>query len=172
MKTVKNNMDLRGLLIIFISTLILISLGQKADGQEKPPRPIKIEIRPQGDLKFGAFVTSTGGSVTVYAGGGIDQSGGIILLNLASYPYSPASFSIEGNIGTVVHLDTDHLTGTISDGFSSMSLSYFDCVPGKDFIITSSPMIIYIGFKLNVGSSLVNLPGTYGGTFPVTVIQE
>jgi hypothetical protein len=167
------------LLIILFCTLILMLFHQNSIGQEKPPRPIKVTVKPSSGLLFGAFTHTSSGTLTVLPGGGRVASTNVYPMNLG-YMYGPAIFLVEGIKGTVISI-TDNsttnftLTGS-NGGFLTLNLgppqTNTDC--GTPFILNAeSPltMEVRLGGTLTIGAS-GNPPGNYSGTFTVTFNQE
>lgn len=151
--------------------LVLVSISIKSYSQEKPPKPIALSIYNLVELKFGAFVVTSSGSVTVTALGG-RFGDGVVFLSAGRFPYSAASFNVDGIPGTVVHIIQGSCTGTISSGGNSMNMAFYDANPSKDFILVNPPMRVDIGVTLYVGNTLANPPGSYSGLFTVTMAQE
>jgi hypothetical protein len=149
-------------------SFLLISLETLA--QELPPRPIVVTVTQ--DLGFGAFYHgAAGGTVTVNPDGSRSASGDVVLLALG-YTFSPATYRIVGNPGTVVSLlnGPDVLLSGSNGG--SLSLHIGDSDPASPLVLTPGLNILNVGGILTVGNTLANPPGSYTGTFDITFVQE
>ena len=161
----------------FITLMMIINvmlMSSNVFGQEPPPRPIVVTATTQG-ISFGSFSQGpAGGTVTIAGNGSRTSSGDIILLTFTPL-HSAALFEVVGNPGTVVSLlpgSTAVLTG--SNG-GSMLLTVGFTNPASPFIITTVPpaaTLLYVGGTLTVGAPGSNPPGSYSGTFNITLIQE
>jgi hypothetical protein len=158
--------------VVFIA--ILIGSVQFLYAQEPPPRPVEVTVTGQG-LNFGAFSHSgSGGTVTVTAGGIRSGSAGIYLINLG-YSYTPALLYLVADPGTVVSIlngSNETLTGS---GGGTLTLEVGDSDPSGSFVINTIPPAhteLRIGGILTVGDSASNPPGTYTGSFDITLVQE
>ncbi|CAL1518723.1 DUF4402 domain-containing protein [Chitinophaga sp. MM2321] len=152
---------------------LLANVAAKA--QEPPPRPIVIYVNPTQGLIFGAFFQGmSGGTVIIYPDGSRAVSGSIVAANLG-YPFSPATFEVETNPGTLISImNGPDVTLTGSSG-GSLTLHIGAASTGSSFITTAIPPsrnIVRIGGTLTVGSPLANPSGSYSGSFNVTFIQE
>ena len=159
---------------IYISVALLFcSLAVTA--QPPPPRPIAVYANPAQGMIFGAFFQgASGGTVILNPDGSRSSTGSLILANLG-YPYSPALFSIDANVGTVISImNGPNVTLTGSNG-GSITLHLGTSSPGSPFtttIVSPSQTQVWIGGTLTVGSPLANPSGSYSGTFSVTFIQQ
>ena len=157
--------------VLLISFFVIPSI---LFAQEPPPRPITVTPTAQG-LSFGSFSQGpAGGTVTISGTGTRTSSGDIILLNLTPL-YTTALFDVVGNPGTMVSLlsgSTAILTG--SNG-GSMLLTVGETNPVSPYVINTIPplsTLMYVGGILTVGTPGSNPPGSYSGTFNITLIQE
>jgi hypothetical protein len=160
---------------VFLALLLifLISFGV-VKGQEPPPRPIRIDATAQV-LSFGAFYEgAAGGSVIIDASGSRSATGDVVLLGLG-YPFSPALFEVHAHPGTVISILNGPdavLTGTPS---GSMTLHIGNSLPASPFVSTvhfNVAIPLYIGGTLTVASPAANPPGSYTGTFEITLVRE
>ena len=124
---------------------------------------------------FGAFFQGpSGGTVILNPDGSRSSTGSLILANLG-YPYSPALFTIDANVGTVISImNGPNVTLTGSNG-GSITLHLGASSPGSPFtttIVSPSQTQVWIGGTLTVGNPLANPSGSYSGTFSVTFIQQ
>ena len=163
----------KALFLTAIIAGILMFIGMISQAQEMPPRPVGIYYTQS--LSFGAFSLGiSGGSVTVYPSGIRSSTGGVVLLNLG-YPFFPAIFNIEGNLGTVIHpLLGPDVTLTGSSG-GSLTLHLETTDPGDPIIISVSPpgqISVKVGGTIYVGNQAANPPGFYSGFFSIMFIQE
>jgi hypothetical protein len=161
--------------IIFIVLLVFVYLiSPELKGQEPPPRPIRINATAQG-LSFGAFYHgASGGTVIISPAGARSSTGDVVLLSLG-IPFSAALFQVHAHRGTVVSIlngpDTI-LSGTPS---GTMTLHIGSSNPSSPFVSTVNFNVIiplYIGGTLTVGNSAANPPGSYTGSFDVTIVRE
>jgi hypothetical protein len=163
------------LLLIFCSILVLMTIYQRAVGQERPPRPLLLVVTAE-ELRFGAFVVVTGGTINIDPGGGRSVGIGLIGVNLG-YVYGPATFRVKGNAGTLVTIQDIPPTFLYNGGFK-LGLSFNTPIStvsslGSPFILQNSGWIdLKIGGTLTVGNSASNPPGPYIGTFNLTLIQQ
>src|ERR1700678_622058 len=114
--------------------LFLFSLS--ATAQPPPPRPIAVYANPAQGMIFGAFFQgASGGTVILNPDGSRSSTGSLILANLG-YPYSPALFSIDANVGTVISImNGPNVTLTGSNG-GSITLHLGTSSPGSPFTTT------------------------------------
>lgn len=171
----------RGLLVILFSLFFLLNWNHRVDGQEKPPRPIQVNVKTAGDLHFGAFCHGpSGGTLTMLYGGSRVAGGDVIPLNLG-YTYGPAIFEISGIKGTIISITDNSATPFTLSGSNGGSLTLHMGTPssntdsGTPFILNAEypfKMEIRVGGILSVGNSAANPPGSYSGTFSVTFNQE
>lgn len=159
---------------IYIS-VVLLFCSLVATAQPPPPRPIAVYANPAQGMIFGAFFQgASGGTVILNPDGSRSSTGSLILANLG-YPYSPALFSIDANVGTVISImNGPNVTLTGSNG-GSITLHLGTSSPGSPFtttIVSPSQTQVWIGGTLTVGSPLANPSGSYSGTFSVTFIQQ
>jgi hypothetical protein len=161
--------------IIFIVLLVLMyPLSPVLKAQEPPPRPIRINATAQG-LSFGAFYHgASGGTVVITPAGARSSTGDVVLLSLG-IPFSAALFQVHAHRGTVISIlngpDTI-LSGTPS---GTMTLHIGSSNPSSPFVSTVNFNVaipLYIGGILTVGNSAANPPGSYTGTFDVTIVRE
>jgi hypothetical protein len=160
-------------LFLYVSTLLGCSFYVNA--QPPPPRPITIFVNPAQGLIFGAFFQgASGGTVIVYPDGSRAVTGSLVLANLG-YPYSPAIFEVDANVGTAVSImNGPDVTLTGSNG-GSVSLHIGTASTGSSFVTTAvspSRTQVRIGGTLTAGNPLANPSGNYSGTFSVTFIQQ
>lgn len=161
--------------IIFIFQVVLMySLSLELKAQEPPPRPIRIIATAQG-LSFGAFYHgAAGGTIIINPAGARSSTGDVVLLGLG-YPFSAALFQVRASPGTVIAIlnSPDVLIFGIPSG--SMNLHIGSSNPTSPFVSTvpyTIPIPLYIGGTLTVGNSAANPPGSYTGTFDITIVRE
>jgi len=161
--------------LAFLSlAFLLLVAGSEIKAQEPPPRPIRIFATPQV-LSFGAFYHgATGGTVIVDPGGIRTFTGDVILLGLGFIP-SAAMFEIHAHRGTVVSILNvpNVLLNGVPSG--SMTLHIGPTNPASPLVSNVNfnvPIPLYVGGTLTVGNSAANPPGTYSGTFEITIVRE
>jgi len=162
---------LKRLLMPFCLFVCSMVLYISANAQEEPPKPIKVTVSTFQNLNFGTFCygNGSGTSVIIYPEGSRSSTGNIILI---SSSFSAALYNVEaipGTLITIVNGPDAILTG--SNG-GTMTLRIGNSYPQSPFIATGANTSVTIGGTLIVGTSGANPPGTYGGTFSVTFIQE
>ncbi len=124
---------------------------------------------------FGAFSHgASGGTVTVTPGSLRSATGDIVLLSLG-FSFSPALYRLVGDPGTVVSvLNGDDATLTRTGG-GTLSLEIGESDPFGSFVITTTPPAyteLRVGGILTVSTPTNNPPGSYSGTFDITLVQE
>lgn len=151
--------------------LCLLLFSVQTKGQEKPPRPILVEVSTAQHLQFGSFIQNgLSGTVTVSPEGMRTATGSIILPNIHSI-VSPALFIVDAEPGTLITILNGN-NSVISNGGYNMELSIGDASTQSPFVTRSQQTFVYIGGTLTVGPLSANPAGTYSGTFQVTFIQE
>lgn len=169
----KRNIILLKWLIVIMLYLLPAGMSDLA-AQEPPPRPVRITNTAQ-TLRFGAFYTgAAGGTLTVDPSGARSSTGSVVLLNMG-YTYSSAMFEVRAHRGTVLSIlkGPDVLLSGIPAG--SMSLHIGNTSPNSPFVSNvnfSVPIPLYVGGTLTVGPPASNPPGTYNGTFNITLVKE
>lgn len=152
--------------------LLLASIEVKA--QEPPPRPIRIYPTAQ-TLSFGAFYHGTlGGSVIIDPSGARSSTGDVVLLGL-SYPYSAAMFEVHAHAGTIIAILNGPDVPLTGSPAGSMNLHIGSSNPSSPFVSNvhfNVAIPLYIGGTLTVGNSIANPPGSYTGTFEITIVRE
>jgi hypothetical protein len=158
------------LYITLLGLLLVLVAGLPAAAQEKPPRPV--QVYPIQNLSFGAFFQGmSGGSVIVFPDGSRSTTGDLIPASMG-YLHCPAIFEVDAEPGTIINiLNGPDAVLTGSSG-GSMILEIGDSEPQSPMIATSLRTQIRIGGTLRVGSSMANPPGSYSGSFMITLIQE
>jgi hypothetical protein len=156
-------------------SIALLVFFRTATAQPPPPRPISVYANPAQGLIFGAFFQGpSGGTVILNPDGSRASTGSVILANLG-YPYSPALFEINANVGTVVSImNGPDVTLTGSNG-GSITLHLGAASTGPSFtttIASPSQTPVWIGGTLTIGNAFANPSGSYSGTFSVTFIQQ
>jgi len=161
---------------LFLLPLVIFMLSESSGlkAQEPPPRPIRIIATAQG-LSFGTFYHGAlGGKITINPSGARTSTGDIVLLSVGP-AYSAALFEVHAHPGTVIQvvngLDAI-LTGTPA---GTMTLHLGDSNPASPFVSNvhfNVAIPLYIGGILTVGNAAANPPGSYTGTFEVTIVRE
>jgi hypothetical protein len=162
-----------GRFILMTSGIILLfAVSPEIKAQEDPPRPPSITIAQ--DLSFGAFYHgAVGGTVSVSPAGSRTSTGDIVLVGLG-YLFSPARYNVYSNAGTVISI----LNGPdvpLTWSSYSMNLHIGTSLPVSPFVNPnpySVPTELTVGATLTVGNALANPPGTYTGTFNITLVIE
>ena len=166
--------DLWFRIIFIIPVLLMYTSSLELKAQEPPPRPIRITATAQG-LSFGAFYHgASGGTVVITPAGARSSTGDVVLLSLG-FPFSAALFQVRANRGTVISIlnGPDAVLSGIPSG--TMTLHIGSSNPSSPFVSNVNynvPILLYIGGTLTVGNSASNPPGSYTGTFDVTIVRE
>jgi hypothetical protein len=161
-------------IIFIIPVVLMFSVSPELKAQEPPPRPIRIDVTAQG-LSFGAFYHgAVGGTVVILPSGSRSATGDVVLLGLG-YPFSAALFQVHANPGTVISIlnGPDAVLTGIPSG--TMTLHIGSSNPSSPFVSNVNFNIgipLYIGGTLTVGNSAANPPGSYTGTFDITLVRE
>jgi hypothetical protein len=161
-------------IITAVIILFLSLLSQYVSAQPHPPRPVKINPTSQM-LSFGAFYQgAAGGSITITPSGTRSASGSVVLLNLG-YIYSSALFEVHALPGTVISILNGPDAVLSRAGGGTMTLHIGSSSPASPFVATLNFNVaiqLYIGGTLTVGPPAANPPGSYTGTFNITLVQE
>jgi len=166
---------LKALQAVILIIIINVFAGSTLNAQEPPPRPIRINPTAQ-ILSFGAFYHGAlGGTVSIEPSGDRTSTGDIVLLGMG-YAYSPAMFEVNAHPGTVISiLNGPPVTLTGSNG-GSLQLSLGSTIPGPQFVSNVKFNIaipLYVGGIITVvGGPIANPPGTYNGSFYITLVRE
>lgn len=158
----------RFILLAGIATLALLAAGARpAFAQKQTDQAVLTKAR---DLHFGSFVASTGGTITITPAGLRSRTGGVVLLN------SPQAGQAIFNVGRTANGTNKNgaiislpLNGTVRlfSGANSMAVNSFVSSPSGTIVIPAGGTTLPVGATLTVAPS--QAPGTYTGTFPVTV---
>ena len=167
-----NNCSYRRLIFILFAVFLFSGVFNYVKAQEEPPRPPSITLVT--DLSFGAFYSATGGTVTV------DQYDTRTSFNTTLFSfnsYSAAHFNIYANAGTIINiLSIPDFELTWSGYLMTVHIDMLNNTdPALPFVKTdqySIPAELTIGATLSVGNPSANPPGTYSGTFNVTLVVE
>lgn len=158
-------------LVIFT---FLTSVIPVLNAQEPPPRPIRITPTAQ-ILSFGAFYHGmSGGTVTVFPDNSRLATGDVVLLNLG-YAVTAARFEVHAHPGTVIAILNGPPTSLIGTPSGSMLLTVGSSYPASPFVSNvhfNVPIYLDVGGILNVGNTAANPPGSYTGTFNITLVRE
>ena len=127
-----------------------------------------LTVLKRGDLDFGKLAVTTGGTAVIDpVGGGRTATGGVIP---AGSTFHPATFTGTGNHNSVVNirLPSKPTTVTRTGGAETMTVSNWK-LDGKNNrkVPPSQTFDFAVGATLTVGAN--QAPGTYVGTFDVTV---
>lgn len=157
------------LILILFTGFFFFSICTDIKAQEDPPRPPSITLVT--DLSFGAFYSPTGGSVT------IDQYDMRSSVNVTLFSFgssSAAHFNIYANSGTIINI-LNIPDFQLTWGGYNMTVSVGATDPLLPFINTNPYSLateLTIGATLTVGTPAANPPGTYTGTFNITLVVE
>jgi hypothetical protein len=162
--------------LFFASMLVtfILPLSMELKAQEPPPRPIR--ILPTGQvLRFGVFYHGvSGGTITISPSSVRTSTGDVVLLSLG-VPYSAALFEVHAHPGTVISIVNGLDATLVGTPSGTMSLHIGSSNPASPFVSTvhfNVAIPLYIGGILTVGNSAANPPGSYTGTFDITIVRE
>jgi len=158
---------LTGIVIIYF-----FAGSSELKAQEDPPRPPSISVT--SDLSFGAFYHgAAGGTVTITPAGSRTSTGDVVLLGMG-YLFTPSRYNVYSNAGTVISILNGPDVQLTWSGYS-MNLHIGISNPASPFVNSnpySVPTELTVGATLSVGNSMANPPGTYNGTFNITLVIE
>lgn len=158
-----------------IAAMILLCIAVPLQAQEPPPRPVIVTANPSQPLAFGAFSPgASGGTVTVLPGGTRSAGGSVVLLSLG-YIYTPAMFYVRANPGTVLSVLVPPPAILTGSGGGTLSLQINGSLPASPFVTTlpwPQQTTLLVGGTLTIGNIATNPPGTYTGTYSITLIRE
>lgn len=159
---------------ILISFLLIFSVSPILHAQEMPPRPIRIDATPQ-ILSFGAFYQgAAGGTVIIDPAGSRSSTGDVVLLGLG-ITFTAALFEVHAHPGTVIGILNGPPVSLAGTPSGSMLLQIGSSNPPTPFVSNvqfNVAIPLYIGGTLTVGSPAANPPGSYTGTFYITLVRE
>jgi len=173
MKILKIHIFLSKWLVVSLLYLLFAGMRNLA-AQEPPPRPVRITPTAQ-ILSFGAFYTGAGGgTVIIDPSGARSSTGNVVLLGLG-YTYTSAMFEIHAQRGTVISIlkGPDVLLSGIPAG--SLSLHIGNTIPNSPLVsnvVYNIAIPLYVGGTLTVGPPASNPPGSYSGSFNITIVKE
>lgn len=126
-----------------------------------------LTLTASGNLEFGQIASNTGGTLIVNANSTVSQSGGLV----STGTRAPASFSVTGspNAVVLVTVPVGAATLTRSGGTETMTLDGFNTNPNGAFQLDAAAGrgAFAVGGTLHVAANQV--PGTYSGTFNLSV---
>lgn len=126
-------------------------------------------IANTGGLSFGSFVASTGGAIAVTTGGGRSKTGSVILLAQGGGS-TAAQFTVSGTAAAIyaITLPADGTIALMDDSGHSMALNGFVSYPSATGTLSGGgTQMLSVGATLTVNNA--QAPGSYSGSFPVTV---
>lgn len=168
-------MILKRKLAAVTALLVLCAVSGVVMAQEPPPRPVIITFNSSQPLAFGAFSPgAAGGTVTVDPDGTRSSSGDIVLLSLG-FAYTPAMFYVEANQGTVLSVLVSPPVTLTGSGGGTLTLQVAGSLPTSPFVTTlpwPEKTTVLVGGILTIGSIAANPPGSYTGSFSITLVQE
>jgi hypothetical protein len=162
--------------ILLLAVIIFFTANcEDVFAQQPPPRPISVYVNPAQGLIFGAFYQgNSGGTVTIFPDGSRSTTGDIIQANLG-YPFSPAIFEVDANLGTIITIMNGQdikLTGT-NGGSMNLHVGASSIVsPFISKVASPGRTQLRIGGTLTVGSPLANPAGSYNGNFSIIFMQQ
>lgn len=159
--------------ILLISGCLWIFAGPSpVSAQEKPPKPIDVQVSTLQNLNFGIFCfgDGTGSTVTISPDGARTGTGSVILMSSSNY--SPALYEVEALPGTIITLLNGPDTELTSGNGGKMILHVGTSLPENPFIATMGRTSVFIGGTLIVGDAMTSPAGSYSGSFSITFIQQ
>ncbi|MDY0101780.1 MAG: DUF4402 domain-containing protein [Lentimicrobium sp.] len=168
-KTINHFQIIRNFSLLLLLHGFLLSLS----AQEEPPRPMKVSTYQH--LSFGAFINaSSGGTVTIDAGGSRSVTGDIIPV-FQGMQYHPAIFEVEANPGVIISLMSGASAVLSGSNGGTLLLNVGNSLPVSPFVNTTQPPFrtqVMVGGTITVGSMLASPAGNYTGEFFITFIQQ
>ncbi|MEZ5019255.1 MAG: DUF4402 domain-containing protein [Bacteroidales bacterium] len=162
-------------LMSLLSVLLFICVTATVNAQEPPPRPVIITANASQPLAFGAFSPGiSGGTVTVTPSATRSSTGSVVLLSMG-YTYTPAMFYVRANRGTVLSLLGNPPVTLTGSGGGTITLQISGSQPASPFVTTlpwPQQTTLLVGGILTVGNIASNPPGTYSGSFTITLVRE
>lgn len=160
--------------LLFSLLVFMLVFSIQAKAQEKPPRPVTVEVRTDRPLQFGSFIQAGSfGTVTVDSNGTRSVTGSIIQPNISSSAFpSPAMFTIYAEPGTLITIVKGADTFLTGSNGGKLKLTIGESSMISPFIVRDQYTSVSIGGTLEVGSLEANPAGNYQGIFQVTFIQE
>ncbi len=166
----------------FISTFILFLISiVPIFAQSGPELPQRIAtVRATQTLSFGDLTVltgSSGGTVIVDYNGSRSYTGSLLMLNLG-HTAQPAIFEVKICPGRMVNVTFPATTVLAGSNGGSITLNLGPTSiggSGSTFISNKGCddiHLIRVGGSINVGSTLINPPGIYTGTFSLTFVQQ
>jgi hypothetical protein len=157
----------------FTLLLFMTGIAPGLSAQEEPPRPMKVSTYQH--LSFGAFINaSSGGTVTIDAGGSRSVTGDIIPV-FQGMQYHPAIFEVEANPGVIISLMPGAPVVLSGSNGGTLLLNVGNSLPVSPFVNTTHPPFrtqVMVGGTITVGSMLASPAGNYTGEFFITFIQQ
>jgi hypothetical protein len=162
-------------LLMMLVTVLFLSMTFSVKAQEPPPRPVIVNANPSQPLSFGAFSPGiSGGTITVSPAGTRSSAGSVVLLSMG-YSFAPAMFYIRANPGTVLSLLATPPVTLTGSGGGTITLQVSGSQPVSPFVTTlpwPQQTTLLVGGILTVGNIVSNPPGTYTGSFTITLVRE
>jgi hypothetical protein len=123
-------------------------------------------------LEFGRFVANSGGTVTIGPTGLRSRTGGVVLLNSPSAGQASFTVGRSGGSGSEAVIISLPANGSIrlNSGADSMAVNGFVSNPATLTSVPAGGTTLSVGATLTVAPN--QAPGTYSGTFPLTVNFE
>ena len=164
--------------IFLFAALSCISIFCKAQinpTDSLPGDPGAVSVYTVRNINFGVFSCgSSGGTVTISNSGVRSATGSVIPLNMGVL-YFPAIFEVDAPVGSVLSiLNGPDAILTGSNG-GTMAMHIGNASPASPFITTVTQPArtpVNVGGTLTVGNPAVSPPGSYNGTFYITIIYE
>ena len=129
-----------------------------------------ITITKVTDLQFGGYISGIGGTVTISTVGARTSSGPIPLSNTL-YPVGVASFTLTGAPNYVYTITLPGPTVLAGAGGSNMNVTTFVSNPSATGTLSAGgTSTLTVGGTLTLSGN--QTPGTYTGTFAVTVSYQ
>ncbi|MFP4470100.1 MAG: DUF4402 domain-containing protein [Bacteroidales bacterium] len=171
---------MKKLVVFFAALFVMVIAVQNVNAQVNPTASdeavasatiiAELGIAKVDDLLFGNIIADAdGGTVTVYADGTATSYDGVNAPTAFVGTVQPATFTVTGAIGATynISLPADGVVLTDPVSTETMTLSAFTSTPTTPSTLADLTETLTVGATLNVGGG--QEPGTYTGTFDVTV---
>jgi hypothetical protein len=171
LKKTQHHQFLHRLASVFVTILSIFTSGLASAQINLGILPgIAFNIVNTGSLSFGSFVANSGGVITIASDGGRSRNGTITLIAQGASS-SAAQFTVTGTLSSQVSitLPADGVISLSNGQGATMAVTTFqsNSTNSGQIIIIGGSQTLRVGAKLVVGNA--QAPGSYSGTFPVTV---
>lgn len=140
-----------------------------------PADPGAISLSTYQNMHFGSFTQGAGGGSILLSNTGIRSSSGTVTLLNLGILYYQAIFEIEAPQNSLLSITTETSTTLSGSNGGTMTLNLGSPSIASPFLTTIPPpgrTQLRIGGTLSVGNVISSPPGTYTGSFYITINNE